>query len=128
MPQKDCPHCGGLHFGQRFDDCPYLNSLPSIKEKVMISPTIGRVVWFRAGGVPTDRQALAALVCYVHSDTCVNLAIFDENGVASHKTSCTLYQGDGDVPTGDYCEWMPYQHGQAKKTEDAEKRLSETLS
>jgi hypothetical protein len=20
---KRCPHCGGLHFGQRFDDCPY---------------------------------------------------------------------------------------------------------
>lgn len=21
---KPCPHCGGLHFGQRFDDCPYV--------------------------------------------------------------------------------------------------------
>ena len=19
-----CPHCGGLHIGQRFDDCPYV--------------------------------------------------------------------------------------------------------
>ncbi len=19
-----CPHCGGLHMGQRFDDCPYV--------------------------------------------------------------------------------------------------------
>jgi hypothetical protein len=22
--QRHCPHCGGLHYGQRFDDCPYL--------------------------------------------------------------------------------------------------------
>jgi len=23
-PLPTCPHCGGLHFGQRFDDCPYV--------------------------------------------------------------------------------------------------------
>lgn len=22
-----CPHCGGLHLGQRFDDCPYIKIL-----------------------------------------------------------------------------------------------------
>lgn len=22
--QPRCPHCGGVHWGQRFDDCPYL--------------------------------------------------------------------------------------------------------
>ncbi len=21
---QTCPHCGGLHLGQRFDDCPYV--------------------------------------------------------------------------------------------------------
>lgn len=23
-PQPNCPHCGGLHLGQRFDNCPYV--------------------------------------------------------------------------------------------------------
>jgi hypothetical protein len=23
-PQPPCPHCGGTHLGQRFDDCPYV--------------------------------------------------------------------------------------------------------
>lgn len=91
----------------------------------MIKPTIGRVVWFRPGGIPLERQPLTALIAYVHSDTMVNLAIFDENGVASNKTSAFLYQGEGERPTGDYCEWMPYQQGQAAKTEALEKQISE---
>lgn len=24
MSQPKCPHCGGEHWGQRFDDCPYI--------------------------------------------------------------------------------------------------------
>lgn len=81
----------------------------------MIKPTIGRVVWFHPGGTSADKQPLAALVCYVHSDTMVNLAIFDENGVASHATSRFLWQGEGERPTGDYAEWMSFQIGQAAK-------------
>lgn len=29
IPQicERCPHCGGLHFGQRFDDCVYVKML-----------------------------------------------------------------------------------------------------
>lgn len=23
-PQPKCPRCGGLHLGQRFDNCPYV--------------------------------------------------------------------------------------------------------
>ena len=29
--QPTCPHCGGLHFGQRFDNCPYV--------KLAVDPT-----------------------------------------------------------------------------------------
>ena len=25
--QPTCPHCGGWHWGQRFDDCPYVRLL-----------------------------------------------------------------------------------------------------
>lgn len=74
----------------------------------MIKPTIGRVVWFRPGGMSLNCQPLTALICFVHNDNNVNLAIFDTSGVASSKTFCYLYQDDIDRPTGDYCEWMPY--------------------
>jgi hypothetical protein len=41
MPDKGvrypkCPHCGGQHWGQRFDDCPYvalLSDLTATKEQ-----------------------------------------------------------------------------------------------
>ena len=25
QPHRKCPHCGGEHWGQRFDDCTYVN-------------------------------------------------------------------------------------------------------
>jgi hypothetical protein len=27
VTQPTCPHCGGLHFGQRYDNCPYVRIL-----------------------------------------------------------------------------------------------------
>ena len=97
----------------------------------MIKPTIGRVVWFHpstnsneAGFTPA--AICAAIVAYVHSDTCVNLAVFDGNGVCHSKTSVTLIQDDQQpLELGYYCEWMPYQKGQAAKTETAESSLAE---
>lgn len=80
----------------------------------MIKPTIGRVVWFHPAGSSNDDQPLAAIVAHVWSDTCVNLAVFDANGIASNQTSVFLFQGDSDRPSSSYCEWMPYQIGQAK--------------
>lgn len=76
----------------------------------MIEPTIGRVVWFHRAFVPDKtEQPLAAIVCFVHGDRCVNLAVFDENGGHEAHTSVTLRQ-EGDVaPSGEFCEWMPYQ-------------------
>lgn len=88
----------------------------------MIKPSIGRVVWFTPGKTDSalnfSNQKLAALVTYVHSDRCVNLAVFDANGNGFSRTSVTLLQ-DEDVGNegGYYAEWMPYQIGQAKKAE-----------
>lgn len=84
----------------------------------MIKPTIGRVVWYHppfAPDSPSNEQTFAAIVCHVHSDTIVNLAFFDGNGHAHNRTSVQLYQGEGDRPGDAYCEWMPYQIGQAAK-------------
>ncbi len=83
----------------------------------MIKPTIGRVVWFYSENHEEGKQAQAALVCHVWSDTCVNLAVFDANGVASNRTSVLLFQGAGERPSRMFAEWMPYQVGQAKKEE-----------
>jgi hypothetical protein len=91
----------------------------------MIKPTIGRVVWFHPSGSKSTDQPNAALIAYVHSDTMVNLGGFDANGVAFSATSVFLYQGDTDRPSSYYAEWMPYQRGQAAKTEAIEKQLQE---
>ena len=82
----------------------------------MIKPTIGRVVWFRDQRNDPEGQPNAAIVCYVLSDEFVNLIVFDADGHIRREQSVVLYQGEGDKPQDmDYCEWMPYQIGQAKK-------------
>lgn len=82
----------------------------------MIKPTIGRVVWYWAIKPESDKeQPMAAMVCFVHSDTMVNLVVHDYNGDSAGVKSVFLYQGEGEKPESNYCEWMPYQIGQAKK-------------
>jgi hypothetical protein len=95
----------------------------------MIVPTVGRVVWFWPGvNFVMHRAATgqnfafdgngpcAAIVVKVWGDRLVNLSVFDQNGTSHAVTSCPLKQeGDEIVAEGSYCEWMPYQIGQAKK-------------
>jgi hypothetical protein len=95
----------------------------------MIQPTIGRIVWYRPSdfdhNVMTihDAQPLAATVAYVYSDTMVNLAVSDHLGNTYGRTSVILLQDGQATPSGAYCEWMPFQKGQAAKTEALEKRI-----
>ena len=95
----------------------------------MIKPTVGRVVLFtpaKSDPMATiDGQPCAAIIAGVFSDTCVNLAVFDANGANHSRTSVPLIQDDNPKPDGYYAEWMPYQKGQAAKTEELEKKLSE---
>lgn len=84
----------------------------------MIQPTIGRVVWFWPYGQGNGQdQPNAALIAYVHSDRMVNLAVFDNNGISSGRTSVPLLQDGESNKSGQCCEWMPYQKGQAAKEE-----------
>jgi len=86
----------------------------------MIKPTVGRVVWFYGSKAP--EEPLAAIVAKVHSDQLVNLMVIDQNGGTNGRTSVQLLQDD-DKPEADFwCAWMPYQLGQAARTEAAEKR------
>lgn len=94
----------------------------------MIKPTVGRVVWFYAPGVSHESEPNAAIVAKVWSDTMVNLAVFDANGVSRGETSVLLVQGEGSYGNpggGAWCCWMPYQKGQAAKTEALEAALRE---
>ena len=96
----------------------------------MITPTIGRVVWYwphsslKNVSWNDKTQPLAAHVAYVHCDTRVNLLVIDQNGVAHSVCSVLLHQGEAARPEGGFAEWMPYQKGQAAKTETLEKALA----
>lgn len=87
----------------------------------MIKPTIGRKVWYHPpvkGSMfnQIGTQPLDATVIYVHSDSMVNLFVIDHLGKTAPRTSVPLYQPDEPKPEGgDFCHWMPYQVGQAKK-------------
>jgi hypothetical protein len=94
----------------------------------VIKPTVGRVVLYKAHSNETYPGAgdgfQPAIVCKVWSDTCVNLAVFDANGNPSGRTSVLLVQPEAESPGAGYCTWMPYQVGQAQKTEELEKKLA----
>lgn len=93
----------------------------------MIHPTIGRRVWYwpyknaAQGGFAyfDSNQPLDAGICYVWGDRTVNLTVADQNGVMHSRTSVQLLQDDDPRPEhGGFCEWMPYQQGQAKAHAD----------
>lgn len=87
----------------------------------MISPSIGRKVWFWPAGEPDMAQynpdvALDATVIYPWSDHCVNLRITDHAGNTHIRTSVTLHQGSvEDKPAHSCATWMPYQTAMAAK-------------
>ena len=102
----------------------------------MIKPTVGRVVWIRnrPGAIgyaaSSQPQPEVALVVYVHSDNCINVAGWDGNGHPCISTSVMIKQDDPvldkwmENTSGFWAEWMPYQKGQAAKTEQLESQLS----
>lgn len=93
----------------------------------MITPTVGRVVWFYPAGRAHTEQPCAAFITYVHSDTMINVGGFDYNGKPFGETSVLLVQGEGcygNPGGGSWAGWMPYQKGQAAKTEALEAKLA----
>lgn len=92
----------------------------------MIAPTVGRILWYypaKGERIAHDfPEPLAATVCAIQGNGTVNLCVFDADGVPHPRQSVVLIQ-DGKYPANGaypYCEWMPYQKGQAAKTEHAE--------
>lgn len=97
----------------------------------MIKPTIGRVVLVNVRGgldfaniATHDQKPIPALICAVWSDRCINVGGFDCNGRPFAMPSLPLVQEGDDIPEqGSYAEWMPYQKGQAAKTEALEAQV-----
>lgn len=90
----------------------------------MIRPTVGRVVLFHP---PADHhwagRTLAAIITAVHSDRLINVCAFGVTGIPFAFTSVPLHQPEdgplSDIETQPFiCHWMPYQLGQAGKTEE----------
>ncbi len=84
----------------------------------MIRPSIGRVVLYNPspedpGGVAPGDGQQAAIICYVFSDTLVNLVVFDPSGVPYARTAVYLLQ-EGNHAFRPFAEWMPYQKAVAK--------------
>lgn len=108
----------------------------------MIEPFPGRIVWFWRNGRPVGfdpnnpcassgygDQPAPAMITHVFSDRCVNLAVFEPTGGTSSETSVELWQGDGEPPAWRHCEWkMPYQKGQAAKTEALVEQAKNSLT
>lgn len=93
----------------------------------MIKPTVGRVLWYRChkddARPHASEQPLASMVTHVNEDGTVNLVVFDAVGVPFSCEKVMLLQDDDPHPKGGgFAEWMPYQKGQAAKTEEAEKK------
>ncbi len=94
----------------------------------MIEPTPGRVVWYwPSEDDPTPKfkgEPLAAHICRVRNDRLVNLLVIRADGVTYGRHGVILLQDGDDRPKdGRYCEWMPYQKGQAAKTEQLQAKL-----
>ena len=98
------------------------------QQQPAILPTVGRVVLYRPNlSDPQDQaivtagsEPLAAIVCRVWGPGTVNLCLFDANGHTHSRTSVQLVQAHEPKPSGRYCEWMPYQLGQAARHAAAE--------
>jgi hypothetical protein len=100
----------------------FFNSSTTTKGITMIKPTIGRVVLFFAQ--PGQAEPYPALITYVHSDSLINVGGFNHNGEPIRGTSVELVQDGDERPSGMRAEWMPYQKGQAAKTEALEKQVA----
>lgn len=92
----------------------------------MIKPTVGRLVLYKPYSHERFQgddgsQRWPAIVTNVWSDTCINIAVFDPNDAAVGGRTSVMLAQDDQPPQDGWAEWMPYQKGQAAKTEELER-------
>ena len=85
-----------------------------------IQPTVGRKVHYRTGNndhemhkLNTD-DPLDATIVGVWEDGLINVVVFDCNGKMYTRNGIRLRQEGQTISNQPYCEWMPFQVGQAK--------------
>lgn len=97
----------------------------------MIKPTIGRVLWYFRGPEDSEMEQISAQpfrahVDYVFGDGLVNLSVTDHQGSDFLRDRVAIVPEGADVPTDcGYAVWMPYQLGQAARTEAAEAKVKD---
>ncbi len=87
----------------------------------MITPTIGRKIWFwpnqtadASYTVLDAKQAFDASVVFVAKDERVNITFSDHTGTPFIRHNVLVHQGGEPVAAGTcYCTWMPYQQSAA---------------
>lgn len=85
-----------------------------------ILPTVGRKVWYRTGNSDQKMNKinpddpLDATIVGIWADGLINVVVFDSHGNMFTRTGIRLRQEGETISNQSYCEWMPYQVGQAK--------------
>ena len=84
----------------------------------------GRVSGDALGTVECTVGAIVAARGGVFTAQLVNLTVLDSEGLPMREANVPLLQGNDKREPGQRCaEWMPYQKGQAAKTEALEQSL-----
>ncbi|WP_036634207.1 hypothetical protein [Paenibacillus massiliensis] len=84
-----------------------------------MQPTVGRIVYYKSYGTPNGEfvpEDRAAIVTGVVNDSTVHLCVLNPTGM---YFNLNVEQGND----GGQWDWMPFQKGQAAKTEEFAKLL-----
>jgi hypothetical protein len=94
----------------------------------IIEPTIGRVVHYEPHpgdpGYNVSPGTRAAIIAGINDDGTLNLAVFDRLGHIGSVRNIPLVQDGETAPETGYAHWMPYQVGQAAKTEALQEEIA----
>lgn len=130
MKQLFALHAAALFAGAAFAPPSEGGSRPEVDDMMVrdnrpmiITPTVGRVVYYWPDGQVEGAQPYAVLVTYVHGTRDINCAGWDHEGQSFRRTRVQLVQEGDKPPRNDgFCTWMPYQLERAK--EDAANKFA----
>jgi hypothetical protein len=91
----------------------------------MIKPTVGRIVWVRRNESLDTTQPEAAQIVFVNGDNSINVVGHDKMGGHFFIFDLHLEHDAERAKTLPWpiAEWMPFQKGQAAKTEELERQV-----
>jgi hypothetical protein len=98
-----------------------------------ITPTVARSLhfvlvntWAGFAGNPGDN--FAAILAHVNNERSINVAVSDAAGRWHAFENVPLVQDGESEPAGNFCRWMPFQVGQAQKSEVDLSALADRLA